>query len=491
MFETDRIPDEWLPACHLMDEIWVPSAFNVWSFARAGVPRAKLVRIPEAIDVEQFRTPVRPLTIPGRRGFNFLSVFAWHLRKGWDVLLRAFLEEFGPDEDVALILKVWPFLDGPIERIRQEARFLVRRYGLGQEVPPRIVFYHADLPAEQLPRLYKAADAFVLPTRGEGWGRPLMEAMLMERPVIATRWGGQLEFLNDENAYLVDYRLVDVPERAYVEVELQDLDGSGYLDGRRVTTGPTRERARSPGGDFRCRAGQPGFAEAMVYHHLDGALRRLEAMGYEGARAIFRAPVGVDVRATDEDSSWYSPEKKQLSFGTGDVDDAEDADVIVHELGHALQDAVCPDFGASPQAAAMGEGFGDYLAASAFAEKKPRPLRAAVMLWDGLRYHGPGALPGVRRLDEPLTFESFDHAATADEHDNGQIWSATLWDARAALGRDVADRIIVESHFQLDSFATFARGARAILDADANLHEAIHREELVRIFHRRGIAPVE
>src|SRR4029077_5641188 len=55
------------------------------------------------------------------------------------------------------------------------------------------------------------ADAFVLPTRGEAWGRPFMEAMLMERPVIATRSGGHLDFLNDENSYLVDCRSTEVP----------------------------------------------------------------------------------------------------------------------------------------------------------------------------------------------------------------------------------------------------------------------------------------
>ena len=65
---------------------------------------------------------------------------------------------------------------------------------------------------------------------------------------------------------------------------------------------------------------------------------------------------------------------------------------------------------------------------------------------------------------------TFNHATRADEHDNGEIWSATLWDIWKAIGRERADPIIIESHFQLDGFTTFAKGARAIMDAERNLH---------------------
>jgi hypothetical protein len=112
------------------------------------------------------------------------------------------------------------------------------------------------------------------------------------------------------------------------------------------------------------------------------------------------------------------------------------------------------------------------------------------MTWDGIVDDTGYDPPCVRRLDEPVTFENFLHKEE-NEHTNGRIWSATLWDIRKALGREVADQIIIESHFQLDAFTRFARGARAILDADRNLHDGAHAEELRGIFHRRGIGPVE
>src|SRR6185369_16122991 len=98
--------------------------------------------------------------------------------------------------------------------------------------------------------------------------------------------------------------------------------------------------------------------------------------------------------------------------------------------------------------------------------------------------------PCVRRLDSALTYESFDRRPDT-EHENGEIWSATLWEIREAVGREVADRLILDSHYQLDGFTTFARGARAILDADRNLYRDRHRTSLRRIFRRRGIGPVE
>ena len=289
-----------------------------------------------------------------------------------------------------------------------------------------------------------------------------------------------------------------VPVKAYKKVTLRGIGRSGVLTGPRVTTRITKDRLRRPTLNFQCLSHEHGFEEVMVYYHLDQAIRRVESLGYTGRRAIFRRPLAASARATRDDNSRYSPGTRSLSFGTGDVDDAEDGEVILHEFGHALQDAICPDFGQSQEGAAIGEGFGDYFAASFFAGKKrathKRRLVPAVMTWDGILSGDADEAskpPCVRRVDGRLTYESFDHSKQADEHANGEIWSATLWRIWNAVGRDVADAIVVESHFQLDGFTTFARGARAILDADRNLFRGRHVARLKRIFRRQGIGPVD
>ncbi|NND55527.1 MAG: hypothetical protein HKN56_11235, partial [Gammaproteobacteria bacterium] len=279
------------------------------------------------------------------------------------------------------------------------------------------------------------------------------------------------------------------PEAAYERVELHDLKGNGKLDGKHVSTRLTPNRVHDAEHEYLLWNDDEGFEEVMVYYHVDQAIRYLEKLGYTGPAAIFDEPVIANARATDEDQSWYDPGSKTLSFGTGNVNDAEDAETILHEFGHAMQDAICPDFGQSYEAAAIGEGFSDYFAASFFAERKKKPYKAAVMTWDAITYKDFDP-PSLRRLDGQFTYSDMrwqrDH-----EHDNGRIWGATLWDIRNNVGRRVADKIIIESHFQQDGFTTLARGARAILDADRHLYRNRHRKALLKIFKARKIGPVD
>ena len=149
------------------------------------------------------------------------------------------------------------------------------------------------------------------------------------------------------------------------------LTGNHVLDGARATTRLTRRRLKKRDHDFRVDSNRVGFEEVSAYYHVDRAIAYLETLGYKGARRIFDSPLEIDARGTREDNSWYSPGERTLTFGLGDVDDAEDGETVLHEFGHALQDAICPDFGQSPEAAAMGEGFGDYFAGSSSSARSP------------------------------------------------------------------------------------------------------------------------
>jgi glycosyltransferase involved in cell wall biosynthesis len=219
MFETDRLPRPWVSICNQMDEVWVPSDFNIETFAHAGVNVAKLHKVQECLQVDRFDPSTSvPLFITGLRGFIFLSVGAAWKRKGWDLLVRAYCEEFKADEEVTLLLKCGPRVD----RTRVDYQTI-----LDQSIPtrlkrhgrlPQVVLHTDPLRGSAIHRLYATADAFVLPSHGEGWGRPYMEAMAMGLPTIGTRWSGNLEFMDESNSYLIDCALAEVPEAAWGEL---------------------------------------------------------------------------------------------------------------------------------------------------------------------------------------------------------------------------------------------------------------------------------
>lgn len=215
MFEADRLPPGWVAACRSMHAIWVPSHFNYHTFAASGVDPRRLRVLPVGVDTQLYHPAAPPLPLPGARGFRFLSVFSWLQRKGWPLLIEAFAREFHPDEDVTLVLKTYPGVAPIIQGFIAGLR-------LPWEGTAPIILDQRALSARQLAGLYTACDAFVLPTRGEGWGLPLQEAMAAGLPVIATRWSAQTDFLNDDNAYLID---LEGLEPAPPHVELGHLYG--------------------------------------------------------------------------------------------------------------------------------------------------------------------------------------------------------------------------------------------------------------------------
>lgn len=209
MFETDSLPSHWIAGANALDELWVTGEFNRQSFAKAGV-KTPMHIIPGGIDSQLFRPDVAPMVLPGVRGTVFLSVFEWRLRKGWDVLLRAWADAFERNDNVTLVLRTYPIsraegLDNASVIGGYIDEFLRTQCGgrSRADVAPIVILGDA-VAAPDLPSLYTAAHVFVLPTRGEGWGRPFMESMACGVPVIATNWSAHLAFLNNSNGYLID-----------------------------------------------------------------------------------------------------------------------------------------------------------------------------------------------------------------------------------------------------------------------------------------------
>ncbi len=217
MLEVTGLPAAWVAGCNSMDEIWVPASFNVDTFRSSGVT-VPIHVVPLGVDVDYFHpeiTGFRPST-----RFTFLSVFEWGERKAPEVLLRAFAEEFKDSEDVLLLLSV----------SNRDPQVDVHQQIAALDLPPTapiVVMLNPTFTSHQMGSLYRSADAFVLPTRGEGWGMPVLEAMACGLPVIATRWSGLADFLHEGVGYpLEPKRLVPAEARCpyYEGFEWADPD---------------------------------------------------------------------------------------------------------------------------------------------------------------------------------------------------------------------------------------------------------------------------
>lgn len=180
VFEGTRLFDEWIAPMNTAPRIWCPSRAVRELFRNNGV-KSPIAVIPHGIDPAVFEPAERPASEP----FTFLSVNSWtgvsNDRKGVDLLLRAFDEEFGPEEPVRLHLKLSTFW-AVIEPGFYESALLLL---LGHR-NPNITFDDRCLPEADVPALYHQADCFVAPTRGEGFGLTILEALASGLPVITT-----------------------------------------------------------------------------------------------------------------------------------------------------------------------------------------------------------------------------------------------------------------------------------------------------------------
>ena len=182
---------------------------------------------------------------------------------------------------------------------------------------------------------------------------------------------------------------------------------------------------------------QDAFEEASAYLAVTRVQRTYAALGFD---PIFPGPVPVIAHCISVDNSFFSDTDGALHMGDGGVDDAEDSDVTVHELGHATQAAQVPGWGpgSDTEQRAMGEGFGDFLAAYIYLQDGNPTYQATrrfcVAEWDAVSYNafsgtddGSGCLRWADGTNENNGADIGTYGGTpTEEHDDGRFWSATL-----------------------------------------------------------------
>jgi hypothetical protein len=281
-----------------------------------------------------------------------------------------------------------------------------------------------------------------------------------------------------------------VPAAAYHAVKLTHLDGSGRLSGDYATVASeTGNPAVSPTNTFRYTRNQDEFEQVMAYYWVTEAQTYIRSLGFGSTRrAIDNGPQRVRINQLGADNSFATDHPKdEIRYGKGGVDDAEDAEVILHEYGHAIHFAQGFSFD-SAEAGAISEGFGDYWAVTVsdvVARKLGVPEReplACVADWDATSYTSttPHCL---RRVDTDLHYPA---NLSGEVHHDGQIWSRALWDIRRALGNVKADTVILQGSFDFPGTSMTALANRTVAAA-RNLYGDAVAGAVTTAFADRGI----
>ena len=329
----------------------------------------------------------------------------------------------------------------------------------------------AVLPGQQATLVYN-----VVSTTDKGARRTLVDArsgtVLKAESLVKNVDGTGKVFAPNPVADLQAEKLTDhsdrnsaVPDVAYHNVKLTNLDGSGFLHGDFATiTDPVSKQPRSATNTFNFLRADDFFESVMAYYSITEAEKYIQSLGFND---VNNEPQDVKTTGFKDDNSFYDPEVDQITFGTGGVDDAEDAEVIWHEYGHAIQDAQVPGFGESEEAGSIGEGFGDWwamvMSAPVQRDTAVTPL-ACIADWDSTSYTSdePHCL---RRTDENLVFSD----RIGEVHFDGQIWSRALFDIYNALGRNRSVQLVLESQFSFTPTITMAQAAQVTVDTARQL----------------------
>ena len=195
VWETTKIPEPYLRYLDSVDQIWLPTEWGKAIFVNCGIDASRIRVVPEGVDSDRFK----PADVAvNNKVFRFLCIGKWEQRKGIDDLIKTFCREFKHQEPIELIIHGF---NSSLPQLNIAAKIKQICHQQGQQ-NARIIISNPK-PLGELIALMQQCDAFVLPTRAEGWGLPILEAMACGLPCIVTDYSGHRVFANHNNSYLI------------------------------------------------------------------------------------------------------------------------------------------------------------------------------------------------------------------------------------------------------------------------------------------------
>ncbi len=259
---------------------------------------------------------------------------------------------------------------------------------------------------------------------------------------------------------------------------------------------PTVTPPRSTDGLFPFFRHDTGFEAVMCYFWIDWNQTYLQTLGFFSA---CNRQLPVDPHGDTAHNGWYETPYPYgsgwIRLGDGGTDAGEDADFILHEYCHAIMDNIAPSTFGPPNAPnetnAICEGTSDYWATSAIEMLCPTAFPATY--WgEWFNRSLPSSQPFVRRVNSS---KHYPQDIVNEPHEDGEIWSACLWQMKDALGKRITDSLCLRSFERMRTAGvvnpSFLVGARYLLKADTLAYAAAHAFTIAQIFLNRGILPCD
>ncbi|OGH99583.1 MAG: hypothetical protein A2X42_05270 [Candidatus Margulisbacteria bacterium GWF2_38_17] len=197
VFENTRLPQDWIWQLKQLHQVWAPSRWAANVLLENGIPEAKVRIVPLGVDPHFFNSQGPHYSDFDNGRFKFLMVGKFEKRKSQMEVLEAYCTEFRPDDPVQLVL-----LCHNIKRLSLNDRATLNKY---LEKPhPDIVIMNPFNDHEAVAPLYRSSNVLIAPSKAEGWGLPIIEAMACGVPVITTNYSGQSEYLRHDNPLIID-----------------------------------------------------------------------------------------------------------------------------------------------------------------------------------------------------------------------------------------------------------------------------------------------
>ena len=235
--------------------------------------------------------------------------------------------------------------------------------------------------------------------------------------------------------------------------------------------------ATSVNGDFFYTRDQSGFEDVMAYYHIDSMQRYVQQLGFMNLQ---NRPFRVDPHGfgnADKSSFLPNGEFSYLKFGEGGVDDAEDADVLIHEYAHALSYAAAPETNFGFERRSLDEGYGDYFAAGYSFDINPFRWEE-VFNWDGHNPFFPGRTARSSLMYPPTSTSIYTW---------GEIWASMLMEIRNDIGGKETDRLVLQAMYGSVGNMSFMDATQLLLEADTLLYDGSYSEIISFYACQRGI----